>query len=152
LGAEGVLMRLDPATGKSLWTSDLRKDAHREPPTWGFASSPLVINDVVLVHAGGSGDTGLLAYDVETGQNRWGAAAGDHSYSSPQIATIDGQQFVLILTNEGLTAADPVSGIVLFDYPRKFEGYCVVQPLLLTGAQMLLGTSMGVGKLKLEVR
>ncbi len=152
LGAEGMLMRLDPASGQSLWTADLRKDADREPPTWGFSSSPLIVNDVVIVHAGGAGDTGLLAYDVETGQKRWGAAAGDHSYSSPQLATIEGQQLVLILTNEGLTAADPGSGSVLFDYPWKFEGYRVVQPLLVSATQMLLGTSMGVGTRKIELR
>ena len=29
-----------------------------EPPTWGFASSPLVVDDMVIVHAGGEGDRG----------------------------------------------------------------------------------------------
>lgn len=152
LGAQGMLMRLDPVTGESVWTSDLRKDAEREPPTWGFSSSPLVIHDLIVVHAGGSGDKGLLAYDAETGQKRWGAPAGDHSYSSPQSATIDGQLLVLEMTNTGLTAADPDSGSVLFDYAWNFEGgYRVIQPLLVSGTQVLLGTGLGVGTRKIEL-
>ncbi|MCP4205265.1 MAG: PQQ-binding-like beta-propeller repeat protein [bacterium] len=82
LGAEGLLHRLEPETGKMVWQADLRVDSQREPPTWGFASSPLVVGDVVIVHAGGEEDRGLLAYGVDDGRLRWGAPAGGHSYSS----------------------------------------------------------------------
>jgi outer membrane protein assembly factor BamB len=42
LGATGTLRCLDLATGKPIWTRDLRKDAGVEVPMWGFASSPLL--------------------------------------------------------------------------------------------------------------
>ena len=61
MGAEGVLSRLDPKTGDIQWQQDLREVADREPPTWGFSSSPLVVDGLVIVHAGGKGDKGTLA-------------------------------------------------------------------------------------------
>ncbi len=152
LGANGILTRLDSLTGQAVWSADLQEDAKREPPEWGFSSSPLVLNDLVIVHGGGEGDKGILAYDVETGQLRWGAPAGDHSYSSPHPAMIDGQQVVLMLTNDGLSAVDAASGELQFDYPWEFQGYRVLQPLLLSSTEMLLGTGMGTGTRRIDIQ
>src|SRR5262249_28615056 len=135
-----VLCRLDAQTGSVAWTRDLRTDAGRAPPMWGFASSPLVIDGCVVVHAGGADDKGLLAYDVHTGALRWGAPAGDHSYSSPQRATVAGQSCVLMLTNTGVRAYDPPTGHVRWEHEWKFNGYRALQPLVIGEASVLLGT------------
>ncbi len=59
------LMRLNPLDGQIVWQIDLREVAKREPPTWGFSSSPLVVDSTVIVHAGGEGDKGTLAFDID---------------------------------------------------------------------------------------
>ena len=142
---------LDPLTGEEVWSSDLRKDAARQPPTWGFSSSPLVVDDVIIVHAGGTDDKGVLAYDQESGEFRWGAPAGDHSYSSPQLSEIGGTASVLMLTNQGLTLIDPADGALLGEVAWKFDGYRVVQPLLVGPSSVLLGTAMGTGTRRVEL-
>ena len=63
MGAQGYLLRLNPISGEIVWKQDLRKVAGREPPIWGFSSSPLVTQNVVIVHAGGASDKGILAFD-----------------------------------------------------------------------------------------
>jgi outer membrane protein assembly factor BamB len=151
LGAQGVLCRLDAQTGAVAWTRDLRTDAGREPPIWGFASSPLVVDGCVMVYAGGTNDKGLLAYDVQSGALRWGGPAGDHSYSSPQFATVAGQACVLMLTNTGVRAHDPQSGQVRWEHEWKFEGYRVVQPLIIDAGSVLLGTMAGAGTRRIDV-
>jgi outer membrane protein assembly factor BamB len=151
LGAQGILCRLDARTGTVAWTRDLRKDAEREPPVWGFSSSPLVVKDAVLVHAGGADNKGLLAYDVKTGDPRWGAPAGDHSYSSPELATVAGQESVLMLTNTGLRAHDPATGQVRWEHEWKFQMYRVVQPLVFGDSSVLLGTMIGAGTRRIDV-
>jgi outer membrane protein assembly factor BamB len=45
LGGKGLLSCLDPATGSLLWQRDLMEEVSAELPVWGFAGSPLVIED-----------------------------------------------------------------------------------------------------------
>ena len=68
LGANGQLMRLKSRTGEVVWHKDLRKVADREPPTWGFSSSPLVVDSSVIVHAGGANEKGIFAFHISSGQ------------------------------------------------------------------------------------
>jgi outer membrane protein assembly factor BamB len=144
-GATGLVQCLDPRDGSVVWQRDLTKDAERQAPTWGFSSSPLIVGDVVVVYAGGKGEKGVLAYDLKTGEPRWSVAAGDHSYSSPQRATVAGREFVLMLTNTGLSAIDPVGGTNAWKYDWEYNGYRVVQPLVVDASGILLGTGMGTG-------
>ena len=53
-GATGILNALDEATGRVVWSRNVATDAKREVPYWGFASSPLVVDDVVIVAAAGT--------------------------------------------------------------------------------------------------
>lgn len=151
LGAAGVLRRLNALTGELAWTRDLRTDADRKPPIWGFSSSPLVVHGLVIVHAGGAGDKGMLAYDAQTGALRWGAAAGDHSYSSPHLATVADQPCVLMLTNAGMSAYEPLTGKLTWVHGWKFDGYRAIQPLVV-GDGVLLGTGMGAGTRRIDVK
>jgi outer membrane protein assembly factor BamB len=151
LSAVGILHCLELLTGELLWKRDLRTDAEREPPMWGFSSSPLVTGGLVLVHAGGKGAKGVLAYDAKTGDLRWTAPAGDHSYSSPHLADIGGKNVVLMLTNAGISAIDAAQGKTLWEHAWPFEGYRVLQPLVVDAASLLLGTGMGSGTRRIRL-
>ncbi|QDT08435.1 PQQ-binding-like beta-propeller repeat protein [Planctomycetes bacterium K23_9] len=139
-GASGQLQRLDAKTGESIWEVDLRKAADREPPVWGFSSSPLIVDSVAVVHAGGEGDKGTLAFDVQTGDLKWSAPAGDHSYSSPQLVRLGDEKFVAMFTNKGFDLLDPKSGASRFNYQWKIDGYTAVQPQVVMGDSILLAT------------
>ena len=152
LGANGLLTRLDPVTGNVDWQRDISGDADRDPPTWGFSSSPLVTHGVVIVHAGGEEDKGILAYDQSTGDLRWSAPAGNHSYSSPQLSTVDERQCVLMLSNAGVAFVDPEDGRTLGSHVWEMDGYRVVQPLVLEDSSVLIGTPMGNGTQRAAVR
>lgn len=151
IGATGLVHCLDSSSGALIWERDLVKDASRQPLTWGFSSSPLIVDDLVIVYAGGAGDKGVFAYDIASGEPRWSVAAGDHSYSSPHRATIAGRDFVLMLTNAGLTAIDPVEGKNAWSYEWKYDGYRTLQPLVVDGSGILLGTGMGTGTRRVDV-
>jgi outer membrane protein assembly factor BamB len=88
---------------------------------------------------------------LETGEPRWSAPAGNESYSSPQLAKLAGRDVILLLTNTGLTADDAGTGKLAWLYDWKYEGYRVVQPLLVDRSDILLGTGMGTGTRRLEV-
>ncbi len=46
VSASGVLQRLKASTGEVVWQQDFKKLADREPPMWGYASSPLVTHSL----------------------------------------------------------------------------------------------------------
>ncbi len=151
MGGNGHLISLDPKTGDIVWKKDIRKVADREPPGWGFSSSPLVVKSLVIVHAGGKDDKGTLAFDIKTGELKWSASAGDHSYSSPNLITVAGEKVVAMLTNKELNLLNPADGKVLLNYPCESMGHRVVQPQVVEEDYILIGDAAGEGTVKLHI-
>lgn len=150
LGANGELLCLDPATGRVVWQRLLQDESQRKPPQWGFSSSPLIVGDLVVVHAGGPADKGVLAFDAKSGEPRWSVASGDHSYSSPHSATFDGVTGILMATNRGLQFLDATTGAQLWEHAWETPNYRAIQPLIV-GNAVYIGTSLGGGTRRVEV-
>jgi hypothetical protein len=145
LGAEGGLMKLDAATGTQLWKVDLRKEAGIDPPMWGFSSSPWVGDNLVVLHAGGGGDKGVLAFRTADGSLAWSAAAGKQSYASVQSVTVGGRPLLALLSNEGAHFWEPTTGASVLRYEWPHGGYRALQPQVLDGDRLLIPTGMGTG-------
>jgi outer membrane protein assembly factor BamB len=99
--------------GKPAWSSDLGP----VPGGHGFAASPSVVGDLVLLNKDQeSGGGSLLALDSATGKAKWSVPRKSIrlSYSTPCTITVDGRKF-LIFTNwqHGFTVIDPKDGKVV---------------------------------------
>ncbi len=105
-GATGLLNALEARNGAVVWSRNVAKDTGRSIPEWGFSSSPLVMDDEVIVAASGT----LAAYDLATGKQRWVGPRQRGSYSSPHRATIDGVAQILLLTASGAASVAPANG------------------------------------------
>ena len=150
LGANGRLSSIDAATGAEKWHQDLAELAEREPPTWGWSASPLVVSDLVIVHAGGAENKGLFAFEAESGDVAWSVESGDHTYSSAQLATFDGIDGALMACNQGLRFHSLEDGSAIWYHEWPCMNYRATQPLVM-GNEVLLGTSLGLGTRKLVV-
>jgi outer membrane protein assembly factor BamB len=152
LGATGILNCLDARTGKRYWSHDIAADASAKPPMWGYASSPLVVDDLVIVFAGGEGSRNLLAYHAASGEPVWSAAASHDSYASPQLLTIDGQRQCLLLGDRGLAAVDPTTGQMLWEYGLAMPGAPrTLQAHRVGPTRLLIGTLNGTGVSLIDV-
>jgi outer membrane protein assembly factor BamB len=151
LGARGKLNCLDATTGKALWSRDAAADTGAKLPPWGFASSPLVCAGLVSVYAGGPDGKSVQAYDAATGVPAWAAGRGEHAYSSPQRATLAGEEQILVVTEQGLTGFHPTTGAILWNNEWDTKVQRVVQPALLDGDDVLLGSAMGFGTRRVHV-
>jgi hypothetical protein len=148
IGATGVVNVLDATTGAVVWSRNAAKDVNAKIPFWGISSSPLVVDDVVIVAAGGK----LAAYDTATGKPRWSGVGKGFSYSSPHLATIDGVRQVLFISGPGTTSVDPATGKILWQHP--WEGGAIVQPAVTDDGGVLVNTiSMngGLGMRRLAI-
>jgi hypothetical protein len=139
-GATGILNALDARDGTVAWSRNVASDTGRKVPGWGFASSPLVVDGMVIVAAGGE----LAAYDLATGNRRWLGPKGGAGYSSPHLMTIDGVEQVLLLSGAGATSVAPADGKVLWKYSWPTD-VRIVQPALASDSDVLMGIGEGLG-------
>jgi outer membrane protein assembly factor BamB len=148
LGATGILNALDADDGAIVWSRNVATDTGTTVPTWGFASSPLVVDDVVIVAAAGQ----LAAYDIATGTPRWSGPSHDGGYSSPHRSTIGGVVQVLLQGDAGVTSVAPADGTLLWTY--AWQGAAIVQPARTVGGDVLVSTggpSGGLGMRRLAI-
>jgi outer membrane protein assembly factor BamB len=149
LGATGIVNALDPGNGAVLWSCNAATDTGAKLPGWGFTSSPLVVDDLVIVAASGR----LAAYEAATGKPRWFRPTGGGGYSSPHLTTIDGAAQIVLLSGGGATSVAAADGTVLWTHKWE-EGTSIVQPGLADNGDVLLsgGDSMGgIGMRRLAV-
>ena len=146
MGATGILNALDAGDGSLLWSRNPAEELKVDVPEWGFSSSPLVVDDLVMVAIGGT----LMTYDVESGSPAWRGPDGGKGFSSPQLFTIDGEKQVLMLNEKGATSFEPSSGKVIWEYANGEER--IVQPSVTPDNQFLISTRQGTSLLCLRLQ
>ncbi|MDP6891921.1 MAG: PQQ-binding-like beta-propeller repeat protein [Verrucomicrobiota bacterium] len=167
LGAEGTLSCLELANGKKIWQRNLVSDAEldsNEPKDqtgaskprnkskeWGFSSSPLVIDDKVIVSAGGENGKSLIAYDINNGNPIWKGGSSPAGYSSAITVNINKEQQVLIFNHDGLSAHSPENGNVLWTFPWSTSTPHVAVPLIISENKLLVSLGYGNGSKLIEV-
>ena len=139
VGATGILKVLDAATGKRVWTRNIADDTKRAVPYWGIASSPLIVNDLVIVANAAT----LVAYDIAGGDLKWKGPSYGASYSSPHLVTLDGVEQVVLLGGPGVISVAPEDGKVLWIH--KWEPGSMVQPAMTEDGDILVNHIIATG-------
>jgi len=112
----GDVFCLDAATGAVLWQRDLRQDGVK-PNRWGFAGSPLIWGDRVILNAGTAG----IALDRASGRIAWSNGTNAAGYASPKRFVSGGRESVLIFAATNLFALQPQSGRELWRQPWETD-------------------------------
>jgi outer membrane protein assembly factor BamB len=111
-------------------------DSATKVPDWGFAASPWLVDDLVIVAAAGK----LVAYDAATGAPRWVGPDGGAGYSSPHLLTIQGVPQIVLLDAKGATSVSPADGKKLWEVAVTSSGMSapVVQPAMTAEGDVLI--------------
>jgi outer membrane protein assembly factor BamB len=118
LGQYGDLVCVALADGKEQWRVNLPKDFKGSGGGWGYAESPLVDGDKVIVTPGGREAT-LLALNKNTGKAIWkghtpdGESAG---YSSVMVSNAGGRKQYVTLTSKSVVSFSADRGQLLWRY------------------------------------
>jgi outer membrane protein assembly factor BamB len=146
LGATGILNVLDARDGSLIWSRNAVTDSEEQIPGWGIASSPLVVDDVVIVAVASR----LVAYDIMTGEPRWFGSDSGENYSSPHLLTLDGVPQVVLMSNYGATSFAPADGKILWQHAAT--GGRIVQPAQIADGEMLMtiGSRKGLRRLTIS--
>jgi outer membrane protein assembly factor BamB len=161
VGADGLLLCLDEnaSNGQAhvLWKHDLAAEFQSQRPGHGFACSPLVEGELVIVQPGGP-KASIVAFNRNDGKLVWKALDDMSGYSSPVAATAAGVRQIICFTGKGaagvraedggalwyfpwLTAFDTnaVTPVVAGDYAFFSSGYeagCALLHLVAKGSEM----------------
>lgn len=108
---------LDAEKGTLAWEHHLKKEGIHTN-RWGFAGSPLIWKDLVILNAGSSG----LALDSATGRIVWMNGTNAAGYASPVLFKSGGKETVLIFAAKHLVAVDPQTGAEIWRFPWE-TGY-----------------------------
>ncbi|NJO91353.1 MAG: PQQ-binding-like beta-propeller repeat protein [Chloroflexia bacterium] len=88
--AHGLLTAVNKKDGKIEWKVDFIKELGSTLPRWGFSTSPLLIEDLLVMEAGGKDEKAFVAFNKKDGKVVWTKGKGNSLYNSPTIASING--------------------------------------------------------------
>jgi outer membrane protein assembly factor BamB len=167
LGATGVLRCLDGATGKLLWSDDLRSRYQLTAVEdegmvmWGRAGSPLIVDSLVVVAGGGKEPKNLVAFDAASGRLVWEATnikedgtPDQIGYASPALATLAGRKQITIVNASTASGHDPATGERLWSFPwpgHSNGDACTSQAALVDDRHLLLSKGYSAGSELIEI-
>lgn len=119
VGATGVMVCLDTATGEVIWRKDFVEDYGTSVPTWGITSAPLVDGERLIALVGGEPGALVAAFDKYTGEELWRAldVVGELGYAQPVIYEAGGVRQLIIWHPAALVSLDPETGDVYWEQP-----------------------------------
>lgn len=177
-GAEGKLLCLD-RKGKLIWQRDTASEWKIPAAFFGVGSSPILEGGLLIVMAGGQPNSGVVAFDPESGKTvwesvgeknwqgvtmtawpgepklRWQETEKQASYSTPVAATIAGKRHVLCLMRQGLVSLDPKNGEVNFSFwfrSRLNDSVNAMNPAVVNDMILISGAYYRVGAVLLRVK
>lgn len=113
---------MNAATGKIIWSVDLKERFGSQVPRWGIAESVLIEGNVLYCTPGGT-KGGIVALDRLTGKTIW--ACTEHTdpsaYCSPVIFNHNKNRILVTMTEKSIVAVNPDNGKLLWTFPHKTD-------------------------------
>jgi len=149
LGVGGVLSCLDAASGKLVW----RKDPFpKVVPQFFTASSPIIVGGMCIAQLGGKGNGAILAYDLETGDEKWRWAEEGPEYASPVLMTVQGTKQIVTLAEQSIVGVGVADGKLLWRLPfaPARRAYNAATPIVDGQTVIYTGAGRGAKAVKIE--
>lgn len=110
--------------GKILWQQDLGP-FNPQRYKYGYASSPLMYRNTVIVSAEHDGESFITARDRQTGAQVWRTPRPNNiTFSSPVVAHVASRDQLLLSGSEMVAAYDPDNGRQLWTAPGTTAATC----------------------------
>lgn len=115
LSKRGDLFCLEATTGTVVWGKNIALEVGAGKPRWGFAGSPLVESDRLILNVGAAG-TAVAKAD---GHVLWKSGTNFAGYATPVPLTLAGQRSALLFARDTLVAVRINDGSSQWSVPWK---------------------------------
>lgn len=141
LGISGIVSAFDAGTGRRIW----QRPADAVEPLYHTGQSPLVVNNLVIVHVGGHDNGALTAFDAATGTVRWRWTGDGPAYGSPLLVDLGGTPQVVTFTQKYFVGVSLEGGRLLWRRPFTTPSTTTSQtPILFKDTVIEMGRNNGV--------
>lgn len=140
LGPFGHLFAVDLRTGKRRWSTHLPEEHSAATPHWGFTTSPLVYEDLLIVATGGTEQNMVTAFDKKTGRVVWAAGDDEVNYQSPIVLTLDGKDQIVCAGEGRLYGLDPDDGQSIWERRHGGQGFYakIINPVVVKERELFM--------------
>jgi outer membrane protein assembly factor BamB len=144
-GISGIASAYEAATGKVIWRRNFEETALENMPAFGVASSPLVLDGLLLFTTGDRDKGALVALDPATGHEKWRFNGEGPAYASPVVADIGRMRQIVTFTRSRLVGLSAHRGALLWSVPFTTDyDQNAVTPFVRDGIVVYSGLSKGV--------
>jgi outer membrane protein assembly factor BamB len=158
LSKDGELLCAKLADGAEVWRKSFKNDFGNAPkPGWGFAESPLVDGNNVIVTPG-SNEFFMVAMNKTTGalvwKTEWPGAGKGHSgagYTGPVISNAAGIRQYVTMVGKGAIGVDAKTGKLLWHYNRVANDTAVIPTPLVWEDYVFVSSGYGTGAALLKI-
>ena len=151
LGAVGHVHCFDVRTGDVVWTVDTVGELQAQRPTWGFAASPVIWNDVAIVQVAAQPGGCFVALNKRTGKEVWRGGDDPAGYCTPFLIKRNDKQQFLCWTPEHVLGLNPTNGHIAWRIPYKVKyGVSIAGPLFVDGIAVVCGYWHGSRAIRLK--
>jgi outer membrane protein assembly factor BamB len=116
-GISGIVSCFDAASGELQWRQDFSKKFQQTSPLYGVSMSPLVTDDLLIVHAGGHDQGALMALAWHNGEAKWSWGGDGPSHASPIIVEIEGERQIVTQSKKYCLGVSVATGQLLWSIP-----------------------------------
>lgn len=140
--AFGDLHCLELDTGVPLWHRHLVRDLGGVMPEWGFAGSPIMVDDQLIVQPGGA-KCSIAALDAASGETIWQSPGEAAVYASLMLIETHDDKLVVGLDKQSVVAWNLKSGQVVWRSQRVVGDFGVPSPVLTRDGWLLSSENNG---------
>jgi len=147
-GVSGIISCLDAATGKLIWK---KENVSGALPQFYTGMSPIIIDGICILQTGGKDNGQVVAYDLNTGNEKWKFNGEGPGYASPSVMTTGKTKQLVLFTEKSLITLNLADGKQLWQVAatpaQRF--YNCVSPYI--DGQTIYCTGQGTGTKAIQV-
>ncbi|MHC4616906.1 MAG: outer membrane protein assembly factor BamB family protein [Planctomycetota bacterium] len=145
---KGDVYRFDAAGGNVIWHRNVTDELGAKQPSWYFAGSPLVLENMVILNAGTQG----IALNKTDGKLIWRNGREPPGYATPVPFSSNGERSVLIFGAKALACLAATTGKPLWRYRWKTPWDENIADPIVSGETVFISSGIGTGCALLKIQ